>query len=177
VVVPSLPAELRTALEARLEGLSRSDVAARADRISKTYREGGGSGVIASETDALAYALARMPATYAAAAASLNALLEARPEFAPGTLLDIGAGPGTASFAAAEAFPSLTALSLLDENSALRALALRLVQDHPRLAQSRYVQGEARRLVAAAESADLVIASYMIGELTDAERTELAALM
>jgi ribosomal protein RSM22 (predicted rRNA methylase) len=177
VVVPSLPAELRAAIEARLEGLSRSDVAARADRISKTYREGGGSGLIASETDALAYALARMPATYAAAAASLNALLDARPEFAPSTLLDIGAGPGTASFAAVEAFPSLTTLSLLDENSALRALALRLAEDHPRLAQSRYVQGKARKLVAAAEPADLVIASYMIGELTDAERTELAALM
>ncbi|MGL1585795.1 small ribosomal subunit Rsm22 family protein, partial [Vibrio parahaemolyticus] len=43
--------------------------------------------------DALAYALARMPATYAAIAASLNALAEVNPEFAPQSLLDIGAGP------------------------------------------------------------------------------------
>src|ERR1700761_7705483 len=73
---PSLPAELRAALDAKLEGLSRHDVATRAAAISKTYRDGGTSGAIKSDTDALAYALARMPATYAAVAASLNALAE-----------------------------------------------------------------------------------------------------
>ena len=48
-----------------------------------------------------------MPATYAADVASLNALVEIRPDFAPTSLLDVGAGPGTATWAAAEAFPSL----------------------------------------------------------------------
>src|SRR6202000_576533 len=124
MIPPNLPAELRGALDAKLEGLSRHDVAARAARISKTYRDGGGSGSIKSETDALAYALARMPATYAAITATLNALGEARPDFAPQTLLDVGAGPGTASFAAAAAFASLKSFTLLDANSALRTLAL-----------------------------------------------------
>ena len=63
---PDLPAELRAALEARLQGVSRNDAAERAAAISKTYRDGGGSGAIKTGTDALAYALARMPATYAA---------------------------------------------------------------------------------------------------------------
>src|ERR1043166_5436107 len=79
MIAPDLPAALKGALDAKLEGLSRSDVAARAAAISKTYREGGGSGAIKSATDALAYALARMPATYAAVAACLNALDEMRP--------------------------------------------------------------------------------------------------
>jgi ribosomal protein RSM22 (predicted rRNA methylase) len=78
-----LPAELKSALEARLQGYSRNDAAERAALISKTYREGGGSAKIESSTDALAYALARMPATYAAVIASLNALCEIRPDFAP----------------------------------------------------------------------------------------------
>ena len=73
---PDLPAELKAALDARLRGFSRNDAADRAALISKTYRDGGGSGTIKSETDALAYALARMPATYAAVTASLNALCE-----------------------------------------------------------------------------------------------------
>src|SRR5690242_1229771 len=120
---PSLPAELRAALDAKLEGLSWQAVAARAADISKAYRAGGNSGTIASETDALAYALARMPATYAAVAAGLNALQEIRPDFAPQSLLDIGAGPGTASWAAAEALPTLARFALLDANPALRALA------------------------------------------------------
>ena len=63
MIPPNLPAELKAALDAKLHGLSRTDAATRAALISKTYRDGGGSGAIRSETDALAYALARMPAT------------------------------------------------------------------------------------------------------------------
>ena len=72
---PELPAGLRGALEARLHGQARDEIAARAAQISKTYRNGGNSRVIASHADALAYALVRMPATYAAVSACLNALL------------------------------------------------------------------------------------------------------
>src|SRR6266404_1764831 len=130
---PDLPAELKAALDARLEGLSRNAAAGRAASISQTYRDGGGSGAIRSETDALAYALARMPATYAAVTASLNALREIRTDFSPKSLLDIGAGPGTASWAAAEAFSTLQHFTLLDANDALRKLALDLVSESFRL--------------------------------------------
>jgi ribosomal protein RSM22 (predicted rRNA methylase) len=40
-----------------------------------------------------------------------------------------------------------------------------------------YQLGEARAALATAEAADLVVASYMIGEISDAERTVLAELM
>jgi len=174
---PDLPAELRSALEARLQGVSRNEAAARAAAISKTYRDGGGSGAIKSETDALAYVLARMPATYAAVAASLNALCEVRPDFEPSSLLDVGAGPGTATWASAEVFPSLRSFALLDANDALRALALELARDSARLREVSYDRGEARASLAKAEAADLVVASYMIGELRDAEQQAVAALM
>ena len=174
---PDLPAELKAALDAKLRGFSRNDAAGRAASISKTYRDGGGSGAIRSEADALAYALARMPATYAAVTASLNALCEIRPDFAPASLLDIGAGPGTASWAAAEAFPSLQHLTLLDANDALRALALDLFRDSTRLRDIGYERGEARAALAKAGAADLVVASYVIGEIGDAERRALAELM
>jgi ribosomal protein RSM22 (predicted rRNA methylase) len=156
MTAPDLPTELRAALDARLHGLSRSDAAARAAVISRTYRDGGGSGAIRSEADALAYALARMPATYAAVTASLNALAGATPDFAPKSLLDVGAGPGTASWAAAETFSSLAAFTLFDANGALR---------------------EARAALAGADAADLVVATYMIGEISESERTTLAELM
>ena len=177
MAVPDLPAELTAALDAKLHGLSRNDAAARAAIISQTYRDGGGSGAIRSETDALAYALARMPATYAAVTASLNALREIRPEFGPKTLLDVGAGPGTASWAAAEAFSSLQDFALLDANSALRSLALELVSGSARLRDAKYHRGEARAALADAEPADLVIASYVINEIGESERGALAALM
>src|SRR3981081_1538867 len=144
MTAPDLPAELKAALDARLQGFSRSDAASRAAVIPKPYRDGGNSGAIASEADALAYALARMPATYAAVTASLNALREITPHFAPASLLDVGAGPGTATWAAAEAFPSLQSFVLLDANSALHALALDLGSNHTRLRNMTYKRGEAR---------------------------------
>jgi ribosomal protein RSM22 (predicted rRNA methylase) len=177
MIPPALPAELKFALEAKLHGLSRSDAAQRAATISQTYRDGGGSGAIRSEADALAYALARMPATYAAVTASLNALCEVRPDFAPESLLDIGAGPGTATWAAAQAFPSLTDFAAFDANTALRALALDLIRDSTRLAGVRYMHAEARATLADAEAADLVIASYLVGEMEDSGRAALAELM
>ena len=174
---PDLPAELKAALDAELKGFSRNDAAERAALISKNYREGGGSDTIRSKTDALAYALARMPATYAAVTASLNALCTTRPDFAPRSLLDIGAGPGTASWAAAAAFASLEAFTLLDANDALRTLALELVVSSVRLRGLRYESGEATHSLRKAEAADLVVASYMIGEIGAAEQAALAGLM
>jgi ribosomal protein RSM22 (predicted rRNA methylase) len=177
MTAPDLPAELRAALDARLQGVSRNDAAGRAMLISQTYRDGGGSGVIASGEDALAYALARMPATYAALTASLNALCEVMPGFAPESLLDVGAGPGTASWAAAEAFSSLQTFDLIDANAALRALALDLASRSVRLRDLNYRRTEARAALADARAADLVVASYMIGELEGAEQVELADLL
>jgi ribosomal protein RSM22 (predicted rRNA methylase) len=177
MTAPDLPAELKAALDGKLQGLSRSDAAERAAAISRTYRDGGNSAAIRSEADALAYALARMPATYAAVAASLNALGESAPRFAPASLLDIGAGPGTASWAAAEAFSSLTSFTLIDANNALRALALGLFQDSSRLSGVQYSHREARAALADAQTTDLVVASYMIGEMDEAEQRALAGLM
>ncbi len=178
MIAPALPAALRTALEQHAQGLSRIDAAARAAAISQTYRSGGGSSTIRSESDALAYALARMPATYAAVVASLNALREIRPKFTPVSLLDIGAGPGTATWAAAQAFESLDAFSAIDANPALRSLALDLMRDDLRLAGLRYAQREASAgLRDAPESADLVIASYVLGEMRMEQQAALAELM
>ncbi|MGJ5069559.1 small ribosomal subunit Rsm22 family protein [Bradyrhizobium oligotrophicum] len=173
MISPDLPAALKASLEARLHGQSRQDAAARAARISAAYRSGGNSGTITSDTDAIAYATVRMPATYAAIAASLNAVMQACPDFAPASLLDVGAGPATASFAAAEAFPPLTSFNAVDSNAALRGLALTLADDTMRLRDLSYALGPARALLDRAGSADLVIASYMIGELADAERSAI----
>jgi ribosomal protein RSM22 (predicted rRNA methylase) len=171
MTLPSLPADLKAALEAKLHGMARGEIAARAASISKTYRDGGSSSTIRSDTDALAYATVRMPATYAAVTASLNALCEARADFAPNSVLDVGAGPGTASWAAAEAFASLQKFMLLDVNAALQTLAFDLAREHPRLSAMT-----CRRDAGAldeVEPADLVIASYLIGEVADAQRDGL----
>ena len=176
-MTPDLPAELKIALERKAQGMSRNDAARRAEIISQNYRGGGDSKTIRTDDDALAYALARMPATYAAVAACLTAMIETRSDFAPASLLDVGAGPGTATWAAMAAFSSLRDFTLLDSNNSLRGLALEFARSVPALSPMNYQQGDALKLLANAPSAELVIASYLAGELGDVERAKLADAM
>jgi ribosomal protein RSM22 (predicted rRNA methylase) len=174
---PDLPSDLKAALERATFGVSRNAAAQRAAAISRAYRGGHSSRLIADAGDALAYALTRMPATYAAVAACLDALRTALPGFAPASLLDVGAGPGTASFAGAELFASLSAFGLIDANPALRDLALRLTAESARLRQAEYRLGYAATELAAASPADLVVASYVLAELPPDEAMALAERM
>src|SRR5690348_16915181 len=95
---PALPPALKTGIEALLDGVSRNELASHAAAISQVYRAGGGSAAtITDQTSVLAYLVSRLPATYAVAAVVFAAIREALPAFAPQSLLDAGAGPGTAS--------------------------------------------------------------------------------
>lgn len=172
-----LPDDLRDALARLSEGQSRRELAERARAISETYRGGGTSKPIADQRDALAYALARMPATFAAVSACLAALREARPDFQPASMIDVGAGPGTAAWAAATTYPSLSHVLLLDANTALAGLARALMAGEARLARAGVRIGDVRQLLANAPGSDFVVASYLVGELGDREQTELAEAM
>ena len=92
---------LTAAIAPLLEGVSRKDLERRAAKLSAVYRDGGTSAGIANVADGLAYLVTRLPATYAASRAAFARLGEAMPGFSPLRLLDIGAGPGTAAWAAA----------------------------------------------------------------------------
>jgi len=158
---------LRATLDALATGISRNDLAARAAAQSQNYRAGGGSLAIRSQGDALAYAFTRLPATYAAAIAVFNALHRAhdragdaandpsvdRPGgFEPRSLLDIGAGPGTAAFAAAAAFGTLTAIRLVEPNAEMRALGSSLMAQaaSPALRTASYLDTLAEAVAAPA---------------------------
>ena len=81
---PALPPALKARTDALLEGVSRKGLATRAAAISQVYRVGGGSAaIVTDEVSVIAYVLARMPATFAAAAAVFEAVKDAVPEFGP----------------------------------------------------------------------------------------------
>ena len=125
----NIPTELQLALERLAAGKPRRELMQRAKAISQSYRSGAPSReTIRSADDALAYAFTRMPATYAATSAVLAAVREACPDFAPRTLVDAGAGPGSAAFAAAQEFVTLGPSLLIDDNPHLRALGLVLAR-------------------------------------------------
>jgi ribosomal protein RSM22 (predicted rRNA methylase) len=164
------PPELTIALEALLEGVPRKELAAAAKDMSDRYRQGETSRPITTTLQATAYAVARMPATFAASSAVFARLVEVIPAFAPHSLLDAGAGTGAASWAAVTQWPGLTSVTMLDRNPALRALARRLADEGP-LTKAEILAGD---LGAIKPKADLVVASYVLAELPEDEAAQAA---
>jgi len=150
---------------ALLEGVSRKELEVRAARISAAYRAGGTSAAVADRMDALAYLVARFPATYAAAHAALRRTEEANPRFSPASLLDVGAGPGTVALAARAIWPSLSAITLLEPNAIFRRVAEELWPN------ANIVAGT---LGGALPNADLVTAGYVLAELDIAKIPQTA---
>ena len=118
-----LPPALRQAVDAALDGVPREALAAAQDNLSRRYRGEvrDGRAHIVDDLAARAYLAARLPATYAALRAALGAVATLRPEFAPRSLLDFGAGPGTALWAVRDGWSSLDSALLIEASSAVRA--------------------------------------------------------
>ncbi len=85
-----------------------------------------------------------------------------RPDWRPHSLLDVGAGPGVAAWAAREAWPSLEELTLVEIEPEMVAAGRELLPD------ARWLTGD---VSAASGQADLVVASYVLGELADVVAT------
>lgn len=168
---PELPPPLRAALERELAGASRRDLAQRSAATTAAYRSGRTSAAaIKGAGDALAYALTRLPATYAACAAVFAEARRMAPGFVPASLLDAGCGPGTGSWAAREAFPSLDRIIWLDASAPFLDLARRLAGDD--------LAADAQRgdLTAGGfPKADMVLASYALAEIAPAAQAGVVA--
>jgi ribosomal protein RSM22 (predicted rRNA methylase) len=167
----ALPSALAAALGEMADGHGLAGLRGSAAAMSEAYRARQGSdAVIRDAGAALAYALTRMPATFAAASAALEQLAGVLPDFRPVTLLDAGCGPGSAAFAAAATLGPLRRVTLVDRNAPLLALAKALAGRTPDLI------GEAEALAAPLDAfdpgtttADLVTAGYALSELPERE--------
>ena len=83
----------------------------------------------------------------------------------PASLLDAGSGPGTASWAAAEVWPDLGRVTLLDHVPAFLKLAAGLAADGPRPLNSAEAMAGSIEALPEAVEADLVIAAYALAEI------------
>ncbi len=169
-----LPLRLRQAVDAALEGVAIADLASAAKALSQRYRDEVRDGQlhISNARLALAYIATRMPATYAAIHASLAALAESLPAFAPATALDVGAGPGTAMWAMRALWPGLGAATLVETSAAIRAIGERLAPASGVEAiswRSLDIRGD----FAGVEPHDIVTLAYVLDELAPADRVKL----
>jgi len=171
-----LPPPLRQAVDRALSGVTLNELAAAAAGLSQRYREEGreGPAYVASPRDALAYLATRLPATFAAIRASFAVIASARPHFAPKTLLDFGAGPGTALWAAADCWPALADAVLVEASPIFRACGERLAAQATLPKMTWRTADVARDRVESAPC-DLVTIAYVLNELPpEARRAVLA---
>lgn len=168
-----LPAQLRHAVDSALAGVSVSDLTLAAKALSQRYRDEVRDGRlhISDARFALAYIATRMPATYAAVHAALCALSEQQPDFAPRSLLDVGAGPGTAMWAAADLWPDVEAATLVETSPAIRTLGEMLAANSS-VARISWRAGDLRADLPDTQH-DLVTLAYVLDELAPRDRGAL----
>jgi ribosomal protein RSM22 (predicted rRNA methylase) len=161
-----LPAALRSAVDLMLEGVALPLLREAAGTLSQRYRGEVRDGRlhISGDLAAKAYLATRLPATYAAVRASLAETAEALPDFQPKTLLDIGAGPGTALFAAADCFDSLETATLVEASDAIRQVGQKLAEAAEPV-RLQWIAADLATGLPALVPADLVTLAYVLDEL------------
>jgi ribosomal protein RSM22 (predicted rRNA methylase) len=179
------PGALAAAIEIGLAGAGVPALTAGTQRLVAAYRSGENPArpLLATRTDVAAYAAYRMPATAAAAALALQQTRLSLPQWTPATLLDFGAGTGGMAWAAAVQLPSITAMTLLEQSTEAMRLG-RSILGATELAVLRAASWRAWRLPdgdtpsdrSPGLAADLATASYVLGELTQAQQAALVAL-
>ncbi|RRI05915.1 methyltransferase type 11 [Mesorhizobium tamadayense] len=169
-----LPAPLRQGVDSLLEKVPLSALKQAARTLSERYRAElrDGRPHMAQDTAVKAYLATRLPATYAAVRASLDAVSDARPDFRPKSLLDIGAGPGTMLWATADAWPELEQAVLVEASAAVRKVGQSLAAGAAAV-RTDWIAGDATIDLDGLEPADLVSAAYVLDEIAPASLPKL----
>jgi len=168
-----LPPALQTGLDELTRGISPRELERSSRALSDAYRAGGSPASRAARTagEVSAYLATRAPATYAAAEEVFGQIRVLRRDWAPASALDLGAGPGIATWAALEAWREITTVTLVEAEPEMARAGKRLAE------QGRDALRQASWTVAAAGAdgaqADLVVVSYVIGELQATALEEL----
>jgi ribosomal protein RSM22 (predicted rRNA methylase) len=179
------PASLDAAVGAALGGAAGGRAIAPAvDRLMAVYRAGAPptAPALSSDRDVAAYAVYRMPATAAAAAAALGQTRRSLPGWAPASVVDLGAGTGGTAWAVAGQLPTVTSLTLLEQAGAALAMGREVLarSGSEPLRRARWQQwqlpGADRPAAAPLPAADLVTAGYVLAELTSDQQTALVSL-
>jgi ribosomal protein RSM22 (predicted rRNA methylase) len=152
-----------------LIGCSLNDLAKERDKLTQIYRNPDARGPtpsLSSHSQRLAYVLARMPATCAAVHYVLKELIRRCEGSKISSMLDVGAGPGTALLAAVEAGIPLVTSTLLERDPHFITIGQRLTED---FSEVNWICQDLTKPWTL-PSHDLVLASYSLNELTEQDR-------
>lgn len=165
-----LPPYLMEAVEAEIDQVDGRRLAQAATQISQHYQAGDfSSPAMVHDAHRAAYLAMRLPATYAVNERVFSEVHSLAPEAEITSLLDLGAGPGTALFAAGEIFPTLARAALLESDDHWLSLGKKLAAQSsiPAVRQARWLKHDLRSGFSC-DAHDMVVLSYVLGELNTA---------
>lgn len=165
-----LPEELQSAIDRLVSNLSPQILRKAREFLSQTYKQGRSSqSIFSDEAARLSYLAARFPATYGACHLVLNELRKQTPEHNFKKIIDLGSGPGTATWAAIDIFPGLESSVLLETSLSAVRLGKELAQQCSSQVEMNWIQADLEALPAL-PTGEIAIASYALGELDNPEK-------
>lgn len=158
---------LKLALEKECENLHISTLKNNVKNISENYRSENKKS-ISLKQDILAYSLSRMPATFCAVFSSFKQVLN-KIKILPKTLLDVGCGTGSATFAINNLI-EMDKITCLENESEMLSLCKKLISFDENL--TNITTFEKFNLITdeIKTKSDMVVASYVLNELSEEEQ-------
>lgn len=167
-----LPDDLQKAIERKVEFLPIKALKAARAAISQEYRKGHNSARgFRDSAQLLSYLITRMPATFGACRRVFQEIQTRLPAFSCRSFLDLGAGPGTASWAALDTFSELSHLFLIEQEPDAIWIGKQL-NEHSIFSSWKIADWKNASLTGSFHipKADMTVLSYSLGELKITER-------
>src|SRR5260221_4794512 len=169
-----LPQPVLETVQAEIDKVERRLLVQATAQISERYKAGEfSSPAITNDALRAAYLAVRLPATYAANRRVFSEIRLRAPQPEIASVLDLGAGPGTALWAASEEFRALQKATLIEADEHWIALGIALgkaLTANSALSAVRQSQWLKQDLCSGftCDAHDLVVISYVLGELPPA---------
>lgn len=164
-----LPLFVSEKLKTIIDSVNKESVMQAQVEMSEYYRLANSMGNVRlskfqRSEHSIAYAAVRMPATYAA----IRSVLDQFPKKSePKTVLDLGAGSGSATLAAFSRWPTLTAATLIEHNKDILNFGRIFLEN-----SADYVQADLR-FVEISQQYDVVFLAYVMGEFSQQDQLKI----
>lgn len=171
-----LPIEFRNITEELASGIPVKKLISAANTISERYRSEAASGkpLITNDTEAAAYAIVRMPATIGASGSAMQYAAD-KYDGEIISVLDVGAGTGACSWAAAEIFPDIEKITCLEREKSMISFGRSLMEKGDFPFECQWIS---RDITEGFDiKADLVTASYVLNEMPEKMQEKLISAM
>ena len=165
-----LPPELTRGIDELTRGVAPAELGRACAELTSEYRGERKRRPQLDRMHQCAYLVSRLPATYAVLTRVFREMKDRIPALRVNSMLDLGAGPGTAIWAAAAQFPELEKIVLIEDVPEWVALGKQLAKysEQDAVRSAEWQLGSVMQQVSSG-TFDVVTISYVLNELRSAD--------